>query len=207
MMLAADHTPQPREVAFCKIGVSAVEAVSLGMIDPFHFEGGGEHVPVPKIVGGDYAALDDAFSCEGDAIGFPSKRPSQSSAGTLPQRHDHTPLVRPVLEKTPIDAVGFEVDLADMATEIGTIHLNRVAQPQLGRLGRQRFAQLVGPARRPSRRDRGRAARRMPPWPRSRTDRWQPADRRRRASGKRRSCPSYAELMMTGDALELAARR
>jgi hypothetical protein len=73
VMLAADHTPQPSEVALRKIGVSAVEAVSLGMIDPFHREGRGEHVPVPKIVGGDHAALDDAFSCEGNAIGFQAK--------------------------------------------------------------------------------------------------------------------------------------
>src|SRR4029078_4390295 len=117
MMLAADHAPQPCEVALCKIGVSAVEAVSLGRIDPFHREGGGEHVPVPKIVGGDHAAPDDAFSREGNAIGFQAKRPSQRPPGTLPQRHDPAPLVRPVLENTPIDAVGFAISLADMATE------------------------------------------------------------------------------------------
>ena len=51
---------------------------------------------------------------------------------------------------------------------------------------------VCGRARRPSctaRRDRVRAATPMHPWPRSQTDRWQPADRRKRASGKRRSCP------------------
>jgi hypothetical protein len=31
-----------------------------------------------------------------------------------------------------------------MATEIGTIHLDRITQPQLGGLGRQRLAQFVG---------------------------------------------------------------
>lgn len=82
-MLASDHAPQPCEVAFCKIGVSAVEAVSLGMIDPLHVERRGEHIPVPKIVGGYLAALDDAFSCEGNAIGFQPKRPSQRPPGTL----------------------------------------------------------------------------------------------------------------------------
>ena len=70
VMLASDHAPQPCEVAFCKIGVSAVEAVSLGMIDPFHREGGGEHVPVPKIVGSHDAALNYTFSREGNAMGF-----------------------------------------------------------------------------------------------------------------------------------------
>lgn len=44
VMLASDHAPQPCEVAFCKIGVSAVEAVSLGMINPLHAEGRGEHI-------------------------------------------------------------------------------------------------------------------------------------------------------------------
>jgi hypothetical protein len=83
MMLTADHTPQPCEVAFCKIGVNAVEAVGLGMINPFHREGGGEHIPVPKIVGSYHAALGDAFSCESNAIGFQSKRPSQRPPGTL----------------------------------------------------------------------------------------------------------------------------
>jgi hypothetical protein len=37
------------------------------MIDPFHREGAGEHVPVPKIVGGDHAALNYTFSREGNA--------------------------------------------------------------------------------------------------------------------------------------------
>lgn len=83
MMLTADHTPQPCEVAFRKIGVGAVEAVSLGMIDPLHREGGGEHVPVPKIVGGDHATLDDALPREGNAIGFQAKRPGQRPSGTL----------------------------------------------------------------------------------------------------------------------------
>jgi hypothetical protein len=83
MMLAADHTPQPREVAFCMIGMSPAKAVSLGMINPFHREGGGEHVPVPNIVGGDQAALDDAFSCEGNAIRFQAKRPRQRPPGTF----------------------------------------------------------------------------------------------------------------------------
>jgi hypothetical protein len=45
------------------------------MIDPFHREGGGEHIPVPNIVGSYHAALGDAFSCEGNAIGFQAKRP------------------------------------------------------------------------------------------------------------------------------------
>ena len=144
MMLTADHTPQPCEVAFCKIGMNAVEAVSLGMINTFHREGGGEHIPVPKIVGSDHAALGDAFSCESNAIALQSKRPSQRPSGTLAQSYNHASPIRPILEKTSIDAVGFEIGLAHMATEISTIHLDRIAQPQPGRLGRQRLAQLVG---------------------------------------------------------------
>jgi len=34
---------------------------------------GGEHIPMPKIVGNYHAALSDAFSCEGDAVGFQAK--------------------------------------------------------------------------------------------------------------------------------------
>ena len=126
MMLAANHAPQPCEVAFCPIGVDAREAVSLGMIDPFHREGRGEHVPVSKIVGGDDAALDNALSWRRQRLRIPAEMSgSGSDLRTFPQGHDHTPLVRPILKQPPIDPVSLQVGLADMATEVGAIHLDR----------------------------------------------------------------------------------
>lgn len=64
------------------------------------------------------------------------------SLSAFTQGHDHPPLVGPILQQTSIHAVGLHIRRPDMATEEGTIHLDRVAELYISGFRTQRLTEL-----------------------------------------------------------------
>ena len=143
MMLAADHTPEPREEALGVIGMGAVAAVGLGVVDAPHGEARHQQIPVRDLVRRDDRAGCRPFPGEADALGLAQEGSGQRSPAALTQGDDNAPFVAAMLEQAAIDPILACVGGADMAAECGTVQLDGTEEHNVAGLRRHGLAQLV----------------------------------------------------------------
>ncbi|MGX1101319.1 hypothetical protein ACSSVZ_005389 [Amorphus sp. MBR-141] len=88
-MLAVDHRSPPREEALGTVGMSAIVAERLGVVESPHVEVWIEDLPVRVLVGRDDAAGGDPLAREVDAFRFAQEYLGHSSAAALTQDNHH----------------------------------------------------------------------------------------------------------------------
>lgn len=123
-MLAANHAPEPREEALGQIGVRAIAAVGLGMVDPAHVKVGIEQVPMSNLVGGDDASGRDPLLREVHALGLPKEGPRQCLAAALAQDDHHAALAAAIGQTPPANPLLAQVGWSDVTSERCPIDLN-----------------------------------------------------------------------------------
>src|SRR6202041_322401 len=90
VMLAADHAAETGEIAFGEIGVDAILAIGLGMIDPLELKAACQQIPVGHFVRRQDRTWFHPRICKLNALSFAQEAPRQSAAAALAQ-HNHDP--------------------------------------------------------------------------------------------------------------------
>src|SRR5689334_5887698 len=153
VMIVADlAAPRPGEEGLRAVGAGVVVGVLDGVVDPPGVEAGMQRVPGRGFVGVDrrgaiHARLDEV---ERRVLAGEHRRQRAAQAGSgqrpLPDHDDHLALAALVPGQAPILAVLFPVLRADVAAEVGPVHLDLpagAAEPQAPELQAQGLADLV----------------------------------------------------------------
>ena len=98
-VLTVDHAAQPREEALGEVGVHAVAAAGIGMIDAGDVECWLEEIPVRHLVDREHRSRRDPLSGNVHALGFAQKGPRERAVAALAQRDDDPPLAAAVRQQ------------------------------------------------------------------------------------------------------------
>src|ERR1700729_1358049 len=97
VMLAADHPAQAGEIAFGEIGVDAILAIGLGMIDPLELKAACQQIPVGHFVRRQDRTWFHPRIRKINALSFAQEAPRQGAAAALTQHNHATSLAATVL--------------------------------------------------------------------------------------------------------------
>lgn len=210
MVMRADlHAAQAREVAFGLIGADAFILERNRVIDAARIPSGVQGIPTAAFVGMDSCERANVIADVGDGIAFIANDKGKRLALALAHDDNALALARAVRFQAAILANLSAIFRLHVTAEIAAVDFDRAIERAANLFLRHRFAQLV-------REDEGRLilavqiARQMQGGNALRTvaedhDGGQQIDERELAAGKNRAAGD-AELVIAGNALELAAR-
>lgn len=143
VMHAGLGAPQPGKVALSLIGAGFAVAVALLVIDAVGGEGLVQPVPALRLVSvndgsGQHAGLNRLHG-----LSLRAEREGEGLAVALADHDDDAALAGLVLGKPAVPPIFLAVLGADMAAEIGAIHLNGAGDGSLSRLGCNGLTKLV----------------------------------------------------------------
>ena len=97
VMLAADHAAQTGEIAFGEIGVDAILAIGLGMIDPLELKAACQQIPVGHFVRRQDRTWFHPRIRKINALSLAQEAPGQRAAAALTQYNYDPSLAAAVL--------------------------------------------------------------------------------------------------------------
>src|SRR3984957_10511624 len=139
-------TAQAAEIFLGLIGASAVQRISLLVVDPLHFETLMQVIPSAAFVGVHNRALSDASADESRGLAFGIENGRNRIAAALRHDNDHLALAALIFGEATVNTILLAIGGLHIPAEVTAIHFRRFAFPADHTALQflcHRFAQLV----------------------------------------------------------------